>query len=152
MAMIKLIVLLLIISSTCKLWDFFFVLKSSWIWNVHVDVESRALRKRRQYSSGYYGQSSYPYSGSGYGAGSYYPSSGSYGGYPYNTYGTGSMYGTNYYGGGLGGGGLSGVGGVGVGGIGGIGSYGGYGQNPYNTYGGKWLSDFLFQYDMILFS
>jgi len=145
MAMIKLIVLLLIISS--------------------IYVESRALRKRRQYSSSYSGQTGYPYSSSYYGAGTYNPSGSSYSGYPYNTYGTGSVYGAGLgqYGTGsqygqYGTGGLYGqygtgsqYGQYGTGGLygqygtgsqygtGGLyGQYGTgsqYGQNPYNTYG-----------------
>ncbi|CAF1305004.1 unnamed protein product, partial [Rotaria sp. Silwood1] len=60
-------------------------------------VDGRVRRRRRQLPSNSDSQRSYPYSSSNYGTGSYYPSGGQYSGsYPYNTYGGGSMYGTNY--------------------------------------------------------
>ncbi|CAF4644592.1 unnamed protein product [Rotaria socialis] len=79
MANFKLIVLLLIISTTF--------------------VDGRALRKRRQLATGYYGQSQYPYSNSIYGSGISNP-------YlqtdPLQYFALGSQYGTNSYGTGIG--------------------------------------------------
>lgn len=53
-------------------------------------VDGRVRRRRRQISTGSYGSSGYPYSGSIYGGGSYY--SGQYPGGSSYGYGSGSMY------------------------------------------------------------
>ena len=87
--------------------------------NISIVVDGRALRKRRQLTSSYYGQSQYPYSNSGYGSGisNLYLQTNHL-----KYFDLGSQYGANYYGTGMGQYGSTGMGQYGSSGMGQYGS------------------------------